>query len=167
MAVEKPSNEILNYLGVSFVLLSTVFYIQVKNETKSELISSEYEPILSTESPNLLDSTNECTHSSEINYQASEETILDRLSTFKKRVLGVGLCIFSGMAYSQAFTPVVYIRDNYHGASNNSLDYLFSFYTGIFVTSLFYFIIYAMVKKNKPILYNQIVLPGLASGKII
>ncbi len=44
------------------------------------------------------------------------------------------------------------------------MDYLFSYYTGIFITSLFYFSIYCIYKKNKPILYPQIILPGLVSG---
>ena len=41
---------------------------------------------------------------------------------------------------------------------------LFSFYTGIVMTSLAYFVAYCIIKRNKPVINNQIVLPGLCSG---
>jgi hypothetical protein len=39
-------------------------------------------------------------------------------------------------------------------------------YTGIFITALFYFIIYCVVRKNQPEINPKLVLPGLISGII-
>ena len=43
-------------------------------------------------------------------------------------------------------------------------DYVFSLYTGILVTSIFYFAIYCILKKNKPEVNPKAILPGLVSG---
>ena len=43
-------------------------------------------------------------------------------------------------------------------------DYAFSHFTGIFVASTLYFIIYCAIKCNKPQIYPKIILPGLISG---
>lgn len=157
---EIPSNKVLNYLGVLFVLLSTVFYLMVKTTEKpkpDDVLDPE-------ETRNLLDSTNESTNTLSASHEHQNGSFIEHLSTAKKRVIGLFLAVFSGLLYGEAFSPIVYIRDNYEGASQNSMDYLFSFYTGIVVTSLVYFVIYATLKKNKPIIYNELVLPGLASG---
>lgn len=159
---EIPSHKVLNYIGVLLVLLSTIFYLLVKNNEKPKSEDDLSEP---DEKSNLIDSTYESTNSSRINAQTV--SIYERLSPVNKRLVGIGLCVFSGLLYGQAFTPIVYIRDNYKDASNNNMDYLFSFYTGILVTSLAYFVIYSIILKNKPVINNQLVLPGLASGKRI
>ncbi len=92
-----------------------------------------------------------------------EQDFFDKLSVMKKRIIGISLSCFSGLMYGQAFTPVVYLGEQEH--NNFLLDYLFSFYTGLYMASLFYFIIYCIVKKNKPVIYSNIILPGLISGK--
>jgi len=153
---EDPANSALNYVGVVLVLLSTVFYLLVKPEQSRPTERPEHD-----ETSRLIDSTNESTNTYE---QLASTSIYDRLSNSKKRILGLGLSVFSGLLYGQAFSPIVYIRDNYADASQNSMDYLFAFYTGILVTSLSYFVVYAVVMKNKPVLQSELVLPGLASG---
>ena len=66
--------------------------------------------------------------------------------------------------YGFNYAPILYVMDNYTGASQNGLDYVFSFYSGLFFSSVFYFLIYCAFKKNKPIVYTQIILPGFVSG---
>lgn len=167
---EVPSNKILNYLGVLFVLLSTFFYLMVQPVDNSKSDEDEGTNSGPDERTNLLDSTNESTNTASLeqsqkqNASTESDSFIARMSTMKKRILGISLSVFAGLLYGEAFSPIVYIRNNYKGASQNSMDYLFSFYTGILVTSLIYFTIYAIYKKNKPILYSQLVLPGLASG---
>ncbi len=158
---ENPANSALNYAGVLLVLLSTVFYLLIKTEKTSSTTHDEI-----NETSRLIDSTNESTNTSQ-QTNTQDLSIYDRLSKPKKRILGLSLAVFSGLLYGQAFSPIVYIRDNYADASDNSLDYLFSFFTGILVASLSYFVLYAMVMKNKPVMNNELVLPGLVSGKRI
>ncbi len=44
------------------------------------------------------------------------------------------------------------------------MDYVFSHFCGIFLGSTFYFAVYCLLKRNKPSVYPQIVIPGIISG---
>ena len=44
------------------------------------------------------------------------------------------------------------------------LDYVFGHSTGILVSGTTWFIIYCILKKNRPQVYPKIILPGLISG---
>lgn len=46
------------------------------------------------------------------------------------------------------------------------MDYVFAHFTGILLTSILYFIIYCIIKKNQPIVYPKAILPAFASGKL-
>ncbi len=145
------------------ILVSTLFYLFIKTETNRK--KSDVKP---------LDEDNANTTESDIGRVDSRTDLLDngnenqsffeRMPPSRKRIIGISLSIFAGLCYGQSNTPILYIGDNDSTASTNKMDYLFSYYTGIFITSLFYFAIYCIYKKNKPILYHQIILPGLISG---
>ena len=45
--------------------------------------------------------------------------------------------------------------------SLSDLDYVFAHFSGIFLTSTVYFLIYCAVRKNKPDVYPQAILPGM------
>ncbi len=95
---------------------------------------------------------------------AQNASFFDRLDPKLKRITGTGLACFSGIMYGLTFTPELYVVDNYENASQNGLDYVFSLYTGILVTSVVYFTIYCVLKKNRPEVNPQAILPGLISG---
>jgi hypothetical protein len=158
---EVPSNKALNYAGVMLIFVSAVVYLFVKSDAKRK---SEIEPAHEVESPStsLADDTS---HSQLVNNNNENKDIFDRLSPSKKRIVGIGLSVFAGICYGQSNTPILYVRDNYVEAGSNNLDFLFSYYTGILITSVFYFTIYCAAKKNKPDVYAQIVIPGLLSGE--
>jgi len=44
------------------------------------------------------------------------------------------------------------------------MDYVFAHFTGIFVTSTVYMLIYSAAMLNKPRIYPEVILPGFASG---
>lgn len=44
------------------------------------------------------------------------------------------------------------------------IDYLFGHYSGIVFVSTFYFVVYAAFRRNKPMVYPRLILPGLISG---
>lgn len=45
------------------------------------------------------------------------------------------------------------------------LDYVFSHFTGILLTSILYFVIYCVIMKNRPRIYPRAILPAFASGE--
>jgi hypothetical protein len=87
---------------------------------------------------------------------------IDRLSKSQRQVLGITLSCLTGLFYGQCFTPVIYTGERTD--NRNYIDFLFAFYTGIFLTTLLYFIIYCVLKKNQPLVYGNLILPGLVSG---
>jgi len=98
---------------------------------------------------------------------------------------GFGLAVVAGLLYGFAFTFIQLMEmctDSEHrdmkGESSNmkmllilcflfvclAIDYTFSLFTGILLASSFWFIIYCIVKKNQPVVYPKVILPGLISG---
>jgi len=90
------------------------------------------------------------------------------LDPLQKQALGCFMAVLSGIFYGLNFVPPQYLID--HPTSFNSahstetLDYVFSHFTGIFLSSTTYFLVYCMLTKNQPTLPNQIVLPSFVSG---
>lgn len=166
MKPEVPSNQTLNYIGVALCGLSGLFYLFVKSDSQSP---EERQPLLHSVPP-------EQTVGNEdeivpvvltTNNQAVEEEkfFIERLSASKKRIVGITMSCLSGVLYGFTFTPALYVQDNYPDASDNALDYVFSLYTGIYLSSIFYFTVYCVISKNKPKVYPRVILPGLVSGK--
>ncbi|KAM6205966.1 transmembrane protein 144 isoform 1-T3 [Sarcoramphus papa] len=155
---EEVSRPILNYIGAGLSLLSAVIFLFVKTEVQSSSASLESTPLLRESSINV----------SEDN---SDDSWVNRLSPAKKRLIGCSLAVVAGILYGSSFVPVLYIKDHgrrnetiYTGASQFDLDYVFAHFSGIFLTSTIYFLIYCAVRKNKPNVYPQAILPGFVSG---
>jgi len=134
----------LNTLGFILTIVSAVAFSFVKSDLSSQtddtkLLNDEY-----------LDGN-------------SEKDFFESLSPGMKRVVGISLSIFSGMMYGSNFDPPQYLIDHDMG-SKNGMDYVFSHFTGIFLTSTFFMITYSLIKQNKPNLYPNIVVPGFISG---
>jgi hypothetical protein len=105
----------MNYLGVLFAALSTVFYLFIKSEAEVQQ-ADETEP--------LIDEVNTL-NASDDSHSKQADSFFDRLSPLKKRIVGTVLACTSGVLYGITFTPELYVRDNY-GESQNGLDYVFS-----------------------------------------
>ena len=140
-----------------------MFYLFVKTETNK---SNNNLNLLKKQNADHIQQESEILDSKISNFAKSEEnqSFFESMPPARKRFIGISLSIFAGLCFGQTYTPILYTIDNDPTASKNKLDYLFSFYTGILISSIFYFTIYCIYKKNKPILYPQIVLPGLISG---
>ena len=150
LIAEVPTKPDFNYAGIALILFSTIAYLFVKAEA------------------NINKETNHLTNPT-YNYSIQDfnenavlkGTFYDRVNNSKLRYpIGIGLSVFAGIFYGQTNTPIVYVRNNYANASQNNLDYMFSYTTGILLTSIFYFTVYCMIKKNKPTLYPEVILPG-------
>jgi glucose uptake protein GlcU len=140
---QEVPNPAFNYVGFVFAVLSIVLYLFIKPEEKK--VDEEEQKLIVNE-----------------NKVQEEGSWVDKLNPFHKRILGVTLALISGIFYGTNFDPPQYVQD--HGGSQNGLDYVFSHFTGIFITSTTYFLIYCILKKNRPSLYPQIVLPSFLSG---
>jgi len=151
---------VLNYLGVVFCLASLVVYIFLKTETgnvdkKSVLPeeeglvnNSQYDYSIREEKP--------------IKRTSNNAAWVERLSKPQRRIVGIALALLSGLFYGVNFNPPTYLIETGH--SKNGLDYVFSHFCGIWLTSTFYLLVYSAIKRNKPDLYPQAVLPGFLSG---
>lgn len=167
---EIPAHEILNYVGVGLSVFSAVIFAMVKNEvstggidqTMVVTVSEDYEansersPLLGPQSTSL----NQPQTKSDID----DESFIDRLSPRAKRIVGISLCVFSGLLYGQMFTPATYVQDNVKGASQFGMDYVFATFCGIYLTSSAYLLIYAAFQRNLPKVYPRAILPGFISG---
>ncbi len=160
---EIPSNPTLNYVGVSLAAISGIFYLFVKNET-GNTANQDQENLIENNDPNDFTSLNEIINVSSTDTGQQSGNYLDRLDPNMNRIFGTTMAVLAGILYAFTFTPALYIQDNYENASQNALDYVFSLYTGIYVVSITYFTIYCILKKNKPVIYPRVILPGLAAG---
>lgn len=119
-----PSNPTLNYLGVILSAVSGIFYLFVKTESNR---SDDRRPILQNDSINDI---NEITSVVNVENIEAEGSFLQNLNPKVKRIGGIVCACGSGVLFAFTFTPALYVQDNYPGASNNALDYVFSLYTG-------------------------------------
>jgi glucose uptake protein GlcU len=138
----------LNYVGVSLAILSIASYIFVKSEgSQKKEEEDEYTNLINGKITPVED---------------ENKNWIENLNPATKRIVGITLSIVSGIFYGVNFDPPTYIMD--HGGSQNGLDYVFSHFCGIYITSTLYFVIYCIAKKNKPEIYPECVLPSLLSG---
>ena len=113
--------------------------------------------------------------------EAAEVSCVDKLSRSQKRWLGIVGAMVSGVFYGSNFDPPQYLMDNrdrpslaHHvnttqgmvavKPSKDVLDYVFSHFTGIFLSSIFYMVAYSCLSKNRPRLYPQAIVPAFISG---
>ncbi|ELT94008.1 hypothetical protein CAPTEDRAFT_3325 [Capitella teleta] len=159
---EVPAHVVLNYVGMGLCLISAVVYIFVQSRSETSVNGNIGVRSFPTEQDPLLPRPSQV--ESGVNVQMTPPSRLEVLSPYMRNVLGTLLAIFAGVLYGLNFTPVIYIQDNYEGASKDGLDYVFAHFSGILLTSTVYFALYCMCMKNKPCLYPQAILPSLLSG---
>ncbi|KAI1887463.1 hypothetical protein AGOR_G00190560 [Albula goreensis] len=155
---EEVAKPVLNYCGAGLCFLSAIIFFFVKTDVQRTTSPEE--------TPLLIDSR--------INAEglvSSDDSWIDTLSPKAKRLLGSVLATFSGLLYGSSFIPVLHIKNHaarndttFAGASQFDLDYVFAQFSGIFLTSTVYFLIYCAIMKNKPKVYSRAILPGFVSG---
>ncbi|XP_060102576.1 transmembrane protein 144 isoform X2 [Heteronotia binoei] len=153
---EMVANPVLNYVGAGLSVLSTILFFFVKTDVQN---SSESTPLLREHSINTSGHRNE---------NQNDVSWVDSLSPLGKRIVGCSLAVIAGILYGSSFVPVLYIKD--HGRRNGTtytganLDYVFAHFSGIFLTSTIYFLIYCAAMKNHPKVYPEAIIPGFVSG---
>lgn len=109
-----------------------------------------------------------------VDYVHQEETpvglnVGDNWSEESRRIAGILLAILNGCLVGFSFDPAQYVIDNEYDGHDNSLNYVFSQFLGIFFTSWGYTILYMFYCKTHeivPYVNHEIVLPATASGAI-
>ncbi|XP_077156124.1 transmembrane protein 144 isoform X1 [Paroedura picta] len=170
---EMVANPVLNYVGAGLSVLSTILFLFVKTDVQSSLSSSESTPILREHKSTL----------SDFHFINSQSMLMNK--GLKTRMMNRGwtvflrresesccsLAVIAGILYGSSFVPVLYIKDHgrrngttYTGASQFDLDYVFAHFSGIFLTSTMYFLIYCAIMKSHPKVYPEAILPGFLSG---
>ncbi|XP_007496244.2 transmembrane protein 144 isoform X1 [Monodelphis domestica] len=173
MDPEEVSRPLLNYIGAGLSVIRpdffpvfpevfikyAVIFLFIKSEVPSLTCSLDTTPLLTERAIN-------STQTNGLDYSWTK-----KLSQFQNRLLGCVLAVVSGILYGCSFVPVIYIKDHgkrndsiYAGSSQYDLDYVFAHFSGIFVTSTVYFLVYCMIMKNNPKVYPQAILPGFFSG---
>jgi len=104
----------------------------------------------------------------EINKEDDEEEedvdIFAKFRPIQRQIIGFVLCIIAGIFYGTNFNPPTHIMDTCTGCSQNGLDYVFSHFTGIYLASTFYFLVYCLYSSNQPRFYPKVTFPGFISG---
>eukprot|EP01114_Cavostelium_apophysatum_P010091 TRINITY_DN2352_c0_g1_i3.p1 TRINITY_DN2352_c0_g1~~TRINITY_DN2352_c0_g1_i3.p1 ORF type:complete len:357 (-),score=71.53 TRINITY_DN2352_c0_g1_i3:16-1086(-) len=160
---EKVANPTLNFIGAGIAVLGVVFFAFIKpeqqapNPTPSSLPHEEVKLIL----------TDPYRVNDDARFSTPQASFVERLSPTMKRVLGISLSVASGFLYGVNFDPPQIIIDHGSdvvGISTKQVDYVFSHFSGIFAMSTLIFLGYALIMRNKPMVYPEAILPGFVSG---
>jgi hypothetical protein len=159
----------LNYASVVLAAISAIFFLFIKSTptpTKAAPYAALYNENASIELSKVGDTNAEGGEGLETDFP-----FLNRFSIKVQKIFGCALAAIAGIFYGLMFIPDQYIRDYPHKysyktepADANGLHYINSQYTGVLLSSLFYFVVYAALKRNKPVINPSIVLPAMVSG---
>jgi len=190
---EEPYNRCLNIAGVIAAFLGSSLYFFVSPDlegtVKKKKALEEYTELTDdNEVPmkkgrktgGLIRAPSpEKEHPSSSHDQAWDEELIpeiswvDNLSPDQRRLAGISMSIAAGILFGFNFAPSLSLIHDQNKIdanglrySTHGLDYVFSHFTGILITSMTWFLVYCAVKKNKPWISSEIILPGWLSGVI-
>jgi hypothetical protein len=171
LEAQEPSVPTLNTIGVVFAVLSIGIFSLVKTEVITDRAHTKSMDIELANSNQFINcqcmsekvtSQADLIKTSESSFRVVTKKIPPKIMAHLRRATGCLCTISTGFLFGVSYNPVLYTsqKDN----NSNYFDYYLSFYTGSMVISFVFFVIYCIVKKNRPVLYPNIILPGLASG---
>jgi hypothetical protein len=167
----------MNYLGVGVALLALVVYLGVRpedmnekrNQGKADKNQEGYESLQA----GLLEAAADGEDAKVADEEHAADAFLPHLSRQQRFMLGAGIALLAGLLYGTSFDPSQRIIDHSGdymdpvAASTDTMDYVFSHFNGILLTSVFYWTVYCVYKWAKgqaPEVYPQAVLPAFLSG---
>ena len=139
----------MNYVGFVIAVFSIAIYVFVKVH-QFLFFSTNYQSEATPVKPDSSINHGEDYESTPLINQSDEpKSWVDSIPKQYRRPLGIVMSLVSGIFYGVNFDPPTYLMD--HGHSQNGLDYVFSHFCGIYITSTAFFVIYCMISKNKPV----------------
>lgn len=159
----------LNYASVFLAAISAIFFMLIKSANSSDETTTSYNPNdqAAIEEEKKTDFSGQPIQPSAEN----DFPFLVHFSASVQKALGCILALLAGIFYGLMFIPDQYIRDYpnkflYRGERppTNGLYYINSQYSGILLSSTFYFIVYSIVKRNRPAINPTIAIPAMISG---
>lgn len=174
-----PNYPILNVVGVIVALIGMMIYFFIEPEDQSKSSSGMKKsrsqifnqnqtdtPVVAQRFRQFLQVDDELEkYKVEADYEMHEQSWVDHLTGKQRQVLGYSLSIVSGFFYGINMSPPTHL-EQMHGHSSQGLDYVFSHFSGILLTSIFLFVIYALYRQNDPQVNNKVIVPGMLSGMI-
>ncbi|GMT00163.1 hypothetical protein PENTCL1PPCAC_22337 [Pristionchus entomophagus] len=163
-----PANQPLNYAGLLCVIIGGIIFSRLESKPSNggRKKSLEMGDIPEKEALNDTPTKGSADSDDDEIEVAKQDTTIGAGS--KDRIIAFVLSIISGVLYGVTFAPVNYMIDQhdtkFQTYPTNGLDYVFSHYFGIFVTSTVLFLGYCIYKRNDPWINPQIALPGYISG---
>jgi len=161
-----PSLSILNYVGLCMVIVGGVLFSFVRPSVRAP---SRTPP--SCNLPVVPGGPSEDERSSLVvpmeNVEPPSPTHPTLLTHKTKRILALIFSALAGVCYGLTFFPVIYIQNNpekFKNPSKDAIDYAFSHFSGIFLTSTFVLVVYLVYTQNSPYVNGKIILPALFAG---
>jgi multidrug transporter EmrE-like cation transporter len=166
---DSTSKLAMNYVSVILAGISAIFFLFIKSSPtppKRTEYAATYDENASVVLAKIGNTSAEIGAALETDFP-----FLNKLTDKVQKIVGCSLAALAGIFYGLMFIPDQYIRDHplkytYKGdpPSDNGLYYINSQYTGILLSSLFYFVVYAALKRNKPVINPSIAIPAMVSG---
>ncbi|CAF1454949.1 unnamed protein product [Didymodactylos carnosus] len=157
---DKIFSPYLNYVGVAITCVSGLIFFNIK--TDKQKIESD------TKLNGNVDVMSLTPLNEGVEVNPTIQSSSKKLYTRKFRLLASLLAIIAGSFFGLTFTPSTYIQhhpEKYPYSSNNGLDYCFSMYSGVLLTSFVYYSFNIIIKHNQPFMIeSKTIFPAFSSG---
>ncbi|CAI2350119.1 unnamed protein product [Caenorhabditis sp. 36 PRJEB53466] len=151
IAPQNVKNDILNYVGIVLTIVSGILLIFVKH----------VEP----EPENEYDVTGkETAHREQIDSDRDENSAFD-LPALTRKVPYILMAIILACLHGLMMSPIEYLKQkNPPTDAFQVFDYIFPFYTSVFLFSTLYFLAYCLILRRKAYVERNLVIPAIGYG---
>uniref|UniRef100_F1L7T8 Transmembrane protein 144 n=1 Tax=Ascaris suum TaxID=6253 RepID=F1L7T8_ASCSU len=156
-----PKSDVLNYAGLVLLVVGGVMFLFVRSQPgrRKAKVTIDRIEIFTT------DVTAEDKAKTE-GVERSNNAVM-KIGNKHKRIIACLVCFIAGVLYGSITTPTLYMQDHHEefaNASKSGVDYVFSYFVGILLTTSSIFFIYAIIKRGHPVIYPRLVLPSIVCG---
>lgn len=154
IAPQNVKNDVVNYIGIALTIVSGVLLIFVKHvEPEPE---NEYDV-----------TSKETEHRDEIEQTSSESerTSSIDMSGLAKKVPYIIMAMIMACLHGLMMSPIEYLKQkNPPADSFQVFDYIFPFYTSVFLFSTIYFFAYCVILRRRAYVERNLVIPSIGYG---
>lgn len=167
-------NNTMNVAGVIIVIVSGVMFAFVKHETQEKELKTKEHLVEPEKNSYEMDISSiprvDCIHKplrgKSFSDGSPDKKGLQCIKFPLVKLLYIGLAVVVGITHGFNMTPITYVIENDLNASHDVLDHIFAHYCAVTITTTVIFIIYCVVKRNKPYIYSRLVLPSFTYGSL-